>query len=218
MDAKKDLPKGCRKVMDSPAYIVDTWSRWVQEGYVRDMRYSTREAIQTAQASDTNYAERLCQQESSVSRYNADTKGPDWNRSEGKVIILATVHDTFPKRKETKTFWISFDSLETALQFRRQVCLDNAKDLPVSCEYMDRDAFDVLDRSGRMMGNVIKLVGASSPVVRKFWNVKLWVEALPFSGAPLVVDKFLHAINPFVPSVLPKQVQDMGKKWTITSP
>ena len=212
MDVKKDLPKGGRKVMDSPAYIVDTWSRWVQEGYVRDMRYSTPEAIQTAQASDTSYAERLCRQDSSVSRYNADTKGPDWNRSEGKVIILATVHDTFPKPKETKTFWISFDSLETALQFRRQVCLENAKDLPVSCEYMDRDAFDVVDRSGRMMGNVIKLVGASSPIVRNFWNVKLWVEALPFVAAPLVVDKFLHTINPFVPSVLPKQVQDMGKK------
>lgn len=89
-------------------------------------------------ASDVDYKERLCQHDHEVSRCNADTRGRECNRSEGKVMILATVHDTFPAPEKSKTFWVSFDSLDTALAFRRDVCLDNPKDLPISIEYMDR--------------------------------------------------------------------------------
>ena len=106
----------------------------------------------TKPASDANYKNHLCHHEDNeVNRYNADIRGEACNRSEGKVIILASVHDTFPKPTSTKTFWISFDSLDTALQFRREVCLDNPTDLPISMEYMDRDAFDVIDRGCRRL-------------------------------------------------------------------
>jgi D-lactate dehydrogenase len=134
-------------------------------------------------ASETDYKHRLCHCDNQVNRYNADIRGPDCNRSEGKVIILASVHDTFPKPSAAKTFWISFDSFETALQFRRQVCLDNPDDVPISMEYMDRDSFDVIDQAGRVLGNVISAVGTSSPMVRNFWNLKLWIESLNIRGA-----------------------------------
>jgi D-lactate dehydrogenase len=207
---EKEIQEGRARKMDSVAYRIDTWSRYIHEGLARDMRYTIKGV--KAPASDTDYVERLCRHDSEVSRCNADTRGPELNRSEGKVVILATVHDTFPKPKNTKTFWLGFDSLETALEFRREVCLDNPKDIPISAEYMDRDAFDVIDRSGRVLASTIKLVGTSSLVVRQLWNIKLWIEGLPIAGAPLFVDKFLHAVNPIVPPVLPRKVREIGRQ------
>jgi D-lactate dehydrogenase len=205
---QKEMEEGRARKMDSVAYRIDTWSRYIHEGLERDMRY-TKKGVETP-ASDKDYTKRLCRHDSQVSRCNADTRGPELNRSEGKVIILATVHDTFPKPKQTKTFWLGFDSLETALAFRREVCLDNPTDIPISVEYMDRDAFDVVDRSGRVLGMTIKLVGTTSSIVAKLWGVKLFIEALPFAGAPLIVDKFLHMVNPVVPPILPKKVREIG--------
>jgi D-lactate dehydrogenase len=163
-------------------------------------------------ASDVDYKNRVCQDDHQVSRCNADTRGCECNRSEGKVMILASVHDTFQGPERSKTFWVSFDTLDSALEFRRQVCLHNPKDLPISMEYMDRDSFDVIDRAGRVLGNTIKAVGTSSSVVRDFWNVKLFVEALPFRGSSTICDKFLYFINSVVPALLPKPLMELGRK------
>jgi D-lactate dehydrogenase (quinone) len=203
--------------MDMITSRVDRWSRWIHDGYARDMRYSTKSGAGLQAASDVTYAQRLCDhtdssKDAAVSRYNADTSGPEYNRSEGKTIILATVHDTFPKPSATKTFWISFESLDTALDFRRHVCLDNAQDLPISVEYLNRDAFDVIDEAGRVIGNAIKLFGTTSPFVTKLWNFKLWIEALPLSDAPFLVDKFLFAVNHMLPRLLPSQIDQLGRK------
>jgi D-lactate dehydrogenase len=191
---------------------LDSYQRDVKDGYTRAMARSSNSTHGKAPAHDAEYATRICQHDGSVGRCNADCHGSDCNRSEGKVLILATVHDTFQKPTATKTFWISFDNLETALQFRRDVCLDNSKDLPVSVEYMDRDTFDVVDRSGRVMANLIKYVGVSGATLRHLWNAKLIVESLPFSGAPLWCDKLLHAMNNFFPAVLPKRIMEAGAK------
>jgi D-lactate dehydrogenase len=205
-----------RLVMDSVPYRVDTWSRWIQEGYAQNFRYSTPNA---RPARDVHYKERLCahdendkqqKQASRISRYNADTSGPEFVRSEGKVILLATVHDTFPKPKQTKTLWLSFDQLETALQFRKQVCLNNPNDVPISCEYLDRDSFDIIDRSGRFLGKMIAFLGTSSPIVSRLWNVKLAIEG---AGFPFLVDQWLHFINNAVPPLLPSPIQKLGHKW-----
>ena len=219
-----DLPAGHRrKQMDTIPYRVDTWGRWIQQGYEEDMKYTTPSVLDKMKqgrdksyplASDIHYGAKLCRRNSSsVSRYNADCSGPDCCRSEGKVIILATVHDTFPKPQSKKSFWISFDSMETAFLFRQQVALDNPTDLPISMEYMDRDAFDVIDDAGRVLGNLIKYIGTSSTLIRQLWNVKLYIEALPYAMAPLWVDQLLYRVNRYFPAILPKSIMEMGQKW-----
>jgi D-lactate dehydrogenase len=155
--------------------LIDSYVEKVKGGHAPVMKKSN-DTYGKAPASDTDYKNRLCQHDHQVSRFNADTSGCDCNRSEGKVLILASVHDTFAPPATSKTYWISFDSLETALEFRQTVCLDNPKDVPTSIEYMDRDSFDVIDRAGRVLGNIIKLVGPSSALVRELWNIKLWIE------------------------------------------
>lgn len=121
------------------------------------------------------------------------------------------MHDTFPKPRQKVDFWLSFDSLETALAFRKEVCLDNPHDVPLSVEYMDRDAFDVIDQAGRFLGNLIKLTGTSSSIVRHLWNVKLWIEGLPYPGANEILDKIVFKINPFLPTVLAPAIMVMGR-------
>lgn len=190
---------------------LDIYARDVREGFRRAMGKSSASKFGTAQASDAQYRNKVCRDDGSVSRCNADTEGEDCNRSEGKVLILATVHDTFPKADKSRTFWMSFADLDTALAFRREVCLDNPADLPLSVEYMDRDSFDVVDGAGRVMANLIKVIGAGN-MMGKLWQLKVWIETLPFDGAPLLCDKVLYSLNGFTPAVLPSRVMDAGKE------
>lgn len=212
LPAEDPFPPGrARKHLDSAAHHIDTLSRWIQTGLDRTMRYTTPNCTLRA-SSSAEYANQLCQHHTAVNRYNADTTGPDPCRCEGKVILLATVHDTFPKPQSTQTFWLSFDSLDTALQFRKEVCLEQPDDLPISVEYMDRDAFDVVDGAGRLLGNVIRWVpgGTTSPLMRHLWNVKLWLEAVP--GMHHVVDKLLYQLNPIMPAILPRPIMELGRR------
>lgn len=210
MDSKR------KRKMDTIAYKLDTWSRWIQEGYVRDMKYSSKTNINgTKPASDHTYAERLCHNKDTnlISRYNADTRGPDCCRSEGKVIILASVHDTFLKPIETKTYWIGFNTLQTALEFRKIVCLDNKNDIPISIEYLDRDSFDIINKSGRLLGTLIKYIGTSSSFIRHFWNIKLYIEALPFRGADTIIDSLIYKTNFIFPKILSNNIMNIGTKY-----
>ena len=163
------------------------------------------------QSHDHKYKENLCKLDHNVSRFNADTKGLDCNRSEGKVLILATVHDTFEAPRRAKTYWLSFKDLETTNKFKTEVCLDNPADLPMSLEYMDRDSFDIIDQAGRFMGHFIKFFGSASPVVSSAWDLKLKVEALDIRGAATFPDTFQYYANNFLPSILPKQIMNMGR-------
>eukprot|EP00536_Pseudo-nitzschia_multiseries_P002428 jgi/Psemu1/183545/e_gw1.32.163.1 len=163
------------------------------------------------QCHDRNYKEKVCTLDQNVSRCNADTSGRDCNRSEGKVLILATVHDTFQAPATAKTYWVSFDSLETATKFKTEVCLDNPEDIPMSCEYMDKDSFEVIDKAGRFMGHLIKFFGSASPVVSAGWAIKLKIEALDVRGASTFPDMVQYYVNSLLPAVLPREIMELGR-------
>ncbi|KAL7554414.1 hypothetical protein ACHAWF_017851 [Thalassiosira exigua] len=165
-----------------------------------------------AHASDADYAHAVCKHTGDVSRYNADTVGEDCNRSEGKVLILATVHDTFPVPQKKRMFWASFPDIETALAFRREVCVDNPADLPISCEYLDRDSVDIIDQAGRIMTYMIRVLGMGD-IMGYLWSVKVAIEGLPFSWAPTICDKLLHAFNGWVPECIPEKFMAPGREW-----
>ena len=160
---------------------------------------------------DHEYKENLCTLDDNVSRFSANTKGLDCNRSEGKVLILATVHNTFKSPQKVKSYWCSFDDLETTNRFKTEVCLDNPEDLPMSIEYMDRDSFDVIDRAGRFMANFIKIFGSDSSVVSKGWDYKVRFEGLNIRGAATFPDKLNYFLNPICPPILTTRIMDMGR-------
>lgn len=68
-----------------------------------------------------------------VNRWNADVRGSEPCRSEGKVLLLASCHDTFPKPlAPPQVIWVSVKDLATVQRLRRAVCLGGgAQDLPV---------------------------------------------------------------------------------------
>ena len=156
------------------------------------------------------YRASICKfNEPRVARFNADTNGIDPVRSEGKVLILASVHDSFPTPKKTETLWVSCDSLELAQRLKQEVCLATEDDLPVACEYMDKDAVDVVDQAGRMLCHCLLRLGIG-PSTQKMWDAKLWVES---HGGGTLPDFFLHMVNDLLPSVLPSAISKMTQQY-----
>jgi len=198
------------KGLDGVIPKLDSYIHVVQNEQDNTMKNSN-DTYGKHQSHDHKYKESLCTLDNSVSRFNADTKGIDCNRSEGKVLILATVHDTFKAPPRAKSYWLSFEDLETTTKFKTEVCLDNPADLPMSIEYMDRDSFDVIDQAGRFAGHFIKFFGSASPIVSAGWDIKLKVEALDIRGAATFPDAFQYYFNDFLPAVLPKKIMYMGR-------
>ena len=100
-------------------------------------------------ASDAaRYSHALAARDGAVTRCNADTRGPEPLRSEGHVLVLASVHDSFARPASAETLWIATDSFDVCRELR-DVMLQNDADLPGAYEYMNRDALHVVDRAGR---------------------------------------------------------------------
>ena len=88
------------------------------------------------------------------------------------------------------------------------LCLD----LPISCEYMDRDSVDIIDRSGRILTYMIRILGTGH-MMGYLWGVKTAIEGLPFSFAPIICDKLLHTFNNWIPSAIPKKFIELGREY-----
>lgn len=88
------------------------------------------------------------------------------------------------------------------------LCLD----LPISCEYMDRDSVDIIDRSGRILTYMIRILGTGH-MMGYLWGVKTAIEGLPFSFAPIICDKLLHTFNNWIPSAIPNKFIKLGQEY-----
>ncbi len=197
---------------------LDIYARDVQTNYRRAMAKSSQKGLELKSSMAEPYKAKLTNFQppysNQVNRYNADTTSVSHvNRSEGKVFVLATVHDTFESPSQKVTYWISFDTLEKAYEFRQHVALDNPRDLPMSMEYMNDDTVDVINSSGRVLGNVITTVGMMSPIVGWLWNIKLKIESLPFTWAPTICDLFLYKVNDIMPRLLPPAINQMTTQY-----
>eukprot|EP00746_Dinoflagellata_sp_MGD_P032501 gnl/MRDRNA2_/MRDRNA2_177380_c0_seq1.p1 gnl/MRDRNA2_/MRDRNA2_177380_c0~~gnl/MRDRNA2_/MRDRNA2_177380_c0_seq1.p1 ORF type:complete len:674 (+),score=105.98 gnl/MRDRNA2_/MRDRNA2_177380_c0_seq1:166-2022(+) len=163
-------------------------------------------------ASFPRYAELLTKLDSSISRYNADTSGCECNRSEGKVLILATIHDTYPVPQKSKLIWVSCKDYPTAHALKREVALVSAKNcMSKTCEYMNKDEFDIVDRGGRVLINVIDLLGMRR--IEPLWNLKLWIESLPVPFSQIICDKVLYWMNPLIPRPISKKIYDLSEEF-----
>jgi len=57
---------------------------------------------------------------------------------------------------------------------------------------------------------MIKLVGTTSPLVHYSWDIKLYIESLPFAGANVLVNHFLHICNGLFPPILSHHLMQVG--------
>jgi len=164
-----------------------------------------------APSSFPNYPEGLCQLTHEPSRWNADTRGTDPNRSEGKVMILATMHDTWPIPEKEKRVWVSCKTLEMANKVKHEVCISSTKTMARSCEYFNRDIYEATDMGGRICIEMINLLGMRP--IGMLWDVKRFIETLPVPFASIFPDKCMWWFNNLMPRSLPKELQTMGQEY-----
>lgn len=158
---------------------------------------------------DATYAARVCNLDGTVARFNADTHGPLAVRSEGKALVLASVHSTFPRPVRSETLWISCSDFDSA-QALRKLCLRNPATLPSQLEYLNSDGFEVVDSSGRALCLAIRALGIGDRL-RRLWESKLWIESRP--GCERLVDRVLYSINDVLPCALPASISKLGKQY-----
>lgn len=165
----------------------------------------------TLESHDADYKRRVCELDGHVSRWNADTRGCEAVRSEGKVLILASIHSTFPQPRRSVTYWIACVDIARAQQLRR-LCLESPDDLPSSLEYMNGASFDIIDRAGRGLCAVIRLFGIGSALLR-MWQLKTSIEAIPLPWFDRLPDKLIYWTNPLLPRTLSSQLNNYGQRF-----
>jgi len=162
-------------------------------------------------ASFPNYKEELVKLDGRVSRFNADTTGCDPNRSEGKVMILATIHDTYPIPAKEKVVWVSCKDLAMAHAIKHKVCLTSTRPMARSCEYFNKDIYEVTELGGRLCVKAIDVLGMKP--IGFLWDIKRFVETLPIPFANIIPEKFMWWFNNMFPHSLPKPLRKLGDSY-----
>ena len=145
--------------------------------------------------------------EDSPARFNADpARHYEASGCAGKLAIFAVRLDTFVAEKNTAVFYIGTNQTETLNDLRRHM-LANFKQLPISGEYIHRDAFDVAAKYGKDTFWVIKKFGTHW--LPKLFAMKAKVDRLAkkISFMPShFSDKIMQAISTVLPEHLPKKL------------
>ena len=145
--------------------------------------------------------------EDSPARFNADpVRHYEASGCAGKLAIFAVRLDTFVAENKTAVFYIGTNQTETLNDLRRHM-LANFKQLPISGEYIHRDAFDVAAKYGKDTFWVIKKFGTHW--LPKLFAMKAKVDRLAkkISFMPShFSDKIMQAISTVLPEHLPKKL------------
>ena len=145
--------------------------------------------------------------EDSPARFNADpARHYEASGCAGKLAIFAVRLDTFVAEKNTAVFYIGTNQTETLNDLRRHM-LANFKQLPISGEYIHRDAFDVAAKYGKDTFWVIKRFGTHW--LPKLFALKAkvdrWAKKIDFLPNHLS-DKMMQALSRILPEHLPKKL------------
>ncbi|MDN5609577.1 MAG: D-lactate dehydrogenase, partial [Brevibacterium sp.] len=119
---------------DDPAHILDRLQRG--EWDEADVTPPPEDSL------DTEYSEQVREITDSPARYNANPKFlHEASGSAGKLMVFAVRTRTFPKQKDSTTFYVGTNS-PAELEALRRAILTSDMPLPISGEYMGRPSFD----------------------------------------------------------------------------
>lgn len=152
--------------------------------------------------------------EDSPARFNADpNRHYEASGSAGKLAVFAVRLDTFPLEKQTAVFYIGTNNTATLNDLRRHM-LANFKQLPISGEYIHRDAFDIAARYGKDTFWVIKKFGTHW--LPKLFALKANADriAKKFSFLPHhLSDKLMQTLSKRLPEHLPQSLWQYREKY-----
>lgn len=146
-------------------------------------------------------------------RFNADkARLFESSGSAGKLAVFAVRLDTFPKNEAEKVFYVGTNNPDDLAELRRHI-LSEFKSLPVSAEYMQREAFDIAARYGKDTVVMIDKLGTDR--LPMFFAMKGAVDAC-LRRIPLLrnfTDRFMQAATALWPRVLPKRMTGFRDKY-----
>jgi len=176
---------------------------------LENQRYQRKDIqLECGKGHDHAYCNHVRQvDEDSPARFNADpARHYEASGCAGKLAIFAVRLDTFVAEKNTAVFYIGTNQTETLNDLRRHM-LANFKQLPISGEYIHRDAFDVAAKYGKDTFWVIKKFGTHW--LPKLFALKAkvdrWAKKIDFLPNHLS-DKMMQAFSRILPEHLPKKL------------
>ncbi|MCT8568652.1 D-lactate dehydrogenase [Glaesserella parasuis] len=183
---------------------------------LQEQRYQRKDIqLECGKGHDHAYCNHVRQvDEDSPARFNADpARHYEASGSAGKLAIFAVRLDTFPAEKETAVFYIGTNRTEVLNDIRRYM-LANFQQLPISGEYIHRDAFDMAAEYGKDTFWVIKKLGAHR--LPMLFALKARVDRLAKKYHFLpnhLSDKALQLISKVLPRHLPLSLRQYRDKY-----
>jgi D-lactate dehydrogenase (quinone) len=165
-------------------------------------RFDPADVEQGGRASDEGYGAHVRAIDADTpARFNADPMRLfEASGSAGKVMLFAVRLDTFEKEKQTATFYIGTNDT-TELTALRRAILGDFRSLPISGEYIHRDAFDVAAVYGKDTFLAIRHLGTDR--LPALFALKGKVDAI----ATGLGDRVLQAASRLFPDHLPKRMR-----------
>ena len=164
---------------------------------------------------DHDYVEHVRKvDEPTPARFNADPgRLYESSGSAGKVMVFAVRLDTFPIQKHAQVFYIGTNCADELTDIRREV-LANFKHLPISGEYLHRDAFEIAEQYGKDTFLMIHHLGTSRLPAMFALKAKCDAifERIPFLPKHLT-DRLLQAASHLFPRHLPLRMREFNKKY-----
>ncbi|PJG82705.1 D-lactate dehydrogenase [Caviibacterium pharyngocola] len=152
--------------------------------------------------------------EDTPARFNADpARHYEASGCAGKLAVFAVRLDTFPLEKDTAVFYIGTNHTSVLNDLRRHM-LAQFKQLPISGEYIHRDAFDIAAEYGKDTFWVIQKFGTHR--LPQLFALKAKVDRIAKKSAFLpngLSDKIMQAFSKILPNHLPKSLWDYRHQY-----
>ena len=147
-------------------------------------------------------------------RFNADTRRLfEGAGCAGKVILFAVRLDTFPADRKTAVFYIGTNDTNQLENIRRHI-LKEFPELPVSGEYLHRDAFDIAEKYGKDTFLAIRLLGTRR--LPKLFALKskfdVFCEKLRFLPS-FMSDRLMQAASHLFPKHLSPRMYEFRERY-----
>lgn len=182
---------------------------------LQNANYSPSDISQGGRGHDASYQNHVRDVGSDTpARFNADpSRHFEASGSAGKLAVFAVRVDTFPKEVGAKVFYIGTSSTQKLAKLRRDV-LSTFEHLPISGEYIHKDAFDMACTYGKDTFLAIKRFGTHN--LPKLFALKAKTDhlakKLPFLGKHFT-DNTMQCLSKFAPNHLPAKMLDFRQRF-----
>jgi len=165
--------------------------------------------------SDRNYVNHVREIDADTpARFNADPhRLYEASGSAGKLMVFAVRLDTFPIEQGAKVFYIGTNEPGELTDIRRHA-LHDFEHLPISGEYLHRDAFDIAEKYGKDTFLMINYLGTSRlPALFGLKNrFDGWFDKLGFLPSHFT-DRVLQALSGLFPGHLPARMKEYRNRY-----